>query len=66
MPLFSKVEVEARENLYKEANTGSSQLVRCTRFARTGIPILFVGFQLCYWSIGLAHIYASGVPLDIE
>ena len=63
---FFKVEVEARENLYKAVNTENSKLVRCTRVSRKVIPMIFLGFQFCYWSIGLAHIYTSGVPLDIK
>ena len=60
-PSYLQDEVEAREKLYKEASTNNSNLLLCTKIARTGIPMLFIGFQLCFWSIGLVHIYTSGV-----
>ena len=54
-----KVEMDAKENLYKGAATWqtNSKLRLCTVFARTGIPIIFLSFQFGYWSIGLLHIY---------
>merc|ERR1712079_789886 len=54
-------EVEARENLYKGASDDNPKLMLCIRFSRTGIPIIFISFQFCYWFIGLVHIYSSGI-----
>ena len=56
-----KVEVEARENLYKGASYDNPKLMLCMKFSRTGIPIIFISFQFCYWFIGLVHIYSSGI-----
>merc|ERR1712130_800947 len=50
-------EINARENLYRSANTDGKMLNILQTFANKGIPLIFCVVQISFWTIGLANIY---------
>ena len=53
--LFSQVEIKARDQMYMaaaEQQIERDELKLCAMFARIGIPVMVVIFQIVYWTVG--------------
>merc|ERR1719270_1497231 len=61
IPTIPEAQDINKMDLFNEIKSFSDsfRLKMCVSFAKTGLPIITICFQICYWSIGLIHIYSS-------
>ena len=52
----SKIEVEARnKSSNKKAFVFGLRI--CSKIGSQGIPFIFLSFNICYWTIGIVHVF---------